>query len=78
MTYSETLVVWWSFFWRGVLAGFAAGAAAGFAVGVVAGLMGVPENGAIWGGIAGWIVGLPVSVWALRAALTKCGYQKVT
>ena len=71
MTYSEVLPIWWSMVWRGFLGGAAAGFLAGAFAGFVAGLLGHLDAAAAWGGIAGTIVAIPVSLWAMRAAINK-------
>ncbi len=71
MTYGEVLPIWWSMVWRGLLGGFIAGFIAGFIVGFVGALLGHADAAAFWGGIAGLIVGLPVSLWAMRTAINK-------
>lgn len=30
-----------------------------------------PESGALWGGVAGWIIYIPVSMFAIKKALEK-------
>ena len=71
MTYGEVLPIWWSMFWRGVLGGVAAGLIAGGAAGFVAALLGHVDAAATWGEIAGAIVAIPVSLWAMRAAINR-------
>ena len=71
MTYGEVLPIWWSCLWRAALGGIVAGSIAGFFAGIVAGIVGQPEAAGVWGGIAGWVVSIPVSLWAMRAAINK-------
>lgn len=71
MTYREVLPIWWSLFWRMTLVGAIAGFVAGFIAGFIAGALGYPGSGPLWGAIAGTLVYLPVSIWALRAAINK-------
>lgn len=71
MTYGEVLPIWWSMVWRGFLVGAAAGFVAGFVVGFGGALLGHPDASGLWGSVAGMIVSIPVSLWALRAAINK-------
>lgn len=71
MTYGDALPIWWSMIWRWFLGGAIAGSLAGFVAGFLAALLGNPEAGGLWGGIAGTITSIPVSLWAMRAALNK-------
>lgn len=67
----RTLAIWWSFCWRAVVAGTLGGVFLGFLVGVILGFSGKSELSAAAGALAGWLLALPVSIWALKAALTK-------
>ncbi|WBU54366.1 hypothetical protein [Paracoccus sp. SCSIO 75233] len=71
MTYRDVLPIWWSMCWRGFLVGTILGTIAGFFAGFAAGLLGYPEAGGFWGGIAGTVVGIPVSIWATKVAIDK-------
>lgn len=71
VTYTEVLPIWWSVTWRGFLAGALAGFVLGGIVGFIAYAIGQPEAGGQWGGIAGTLSAIPVSLWALRAAINK-------
>lgn len=71
MTYGEVLPIWWSMVWRGFLGGAAAGFIAGFIIGFVGGMLGQADAAAFWGGIGGLIMAIPVSLWAMRAAINK-------
>lgn len=77
MTYGEVLPIWWSMAWRGILGGAAAGFAAGFLLGFIGALLGQAEMASLWGGVAGMIVAIPVSIWALKAALNKHNLRPV-
>ena len=72
MTYRDILPVWWSFFWRwlvgSMVAGFFLGALAG---GLSAVIVGNLSYSGIAGAIAGWVSGLLLSIWALRASINK-------
>lgn len=76
MTYGDVLPIWWSFTWRAIVAGALAGAVSGFIAGLVFGLGGRPELGGIVAGVLGMLVGIPASIWALRAALLRHGLAK--
>lgn len=67
----STLSVWWAMIWRTVLASAVGGAFAGAVVGFIATSVGRPEQATLLGAIVGWIVSIPASIWALKAALTQ-------
>ncbi|NHF71675.1 hypothetical protein G7044_00795 [Paracoccus sp. 12-3] len=71
MTYREVLPIWWSMTWRSFIFGTVAGFIAGAIAGLAAGMLGHPEAGGLWGSIAGGLVAIPVSLWAMRAAINK-------
>lgn len=71
MTFKQVLPIWWSFFWRSSLVGFLAGIVAGFVIGFVFQITGYGHLARQWGSIAGLLVGIPVSLWALKATLEK-------
>ena len=71
MSYAEILPIWWSMTWRGVLAGTVAGALAGAIAGFLAAVLGSPDAAGSWGAIAGAVVAIPASLWAVRAAINK-------
>ena len=71
MSYGEILPIWWSMVWRGFLAGAVIGFVIGFGVGFLAALLGNPDAAGPWGAIAGTLVSIPVSLWAMRAAINK-------
>ena len=71
MTYAEVLPIWWSFTWRALLVGGLAGLVLGGVGGLIAGLLGRPEVAGQWGSILGYLVSIPASLWALRAAINK-------
>jgi multisubunit Na+/H+ antiporter MnhE subunit len=71
MTYGEIFPIWWSMAWRGLLGGFVGGAIAGFIVGFVLALLGHAELVSTWSSIAGMIVSIPISIWAMSAAINK-------
>jgi hypothetical protein len=71
LTLEKTMPIWWAFAWRAVLvsmlAGFFLGAMGGFIVGVA----GSPQLAGAVGSLLGFFGGIPVSIWALKAALSK-------
>jgi predicted PurR-regulated permease PerM len=54
-----------------LLGGAVAGFIAGFIIGFIGAMLGQADAAAIWGGIAGLIVAIPVSLWAMKAAINK-------
>ena len=68
VTWGQTIPVWWSMIWRSVLFGMLAGFVAGFFAGL---LVHHPEKGELYGGIAGLIVSIPTSMFAMKQTLTK-------
>lgn len=71
VTWGNALLVWWSFVWRATVFGAVAGFVAGAALGVVAALTGHADSAELWGGIAGYIVALPISLWCMKIILSK-------
>lgn len=71
MSYGEVLPIWWSVVWRGMLAWVAVACAVAFIAGYISVSLSNPDAAAFWGAIAGMLVSIPVSVWALRAAINK-------
>jgi hypothetical protein len=69
--WKQTMLVWWSFFWRALLYGMLAGAALGFFAGLFAAISGVPDRATLYGAIAGYLGALPASMLALKQALGK-------
>lgn len=73
------LSIWWSMTWRMVLVSFLVGLVLGAFGGLLAFAAGVPELSSFAGGLLGWLGAVPVSVWALKSALSKehGGYRVV-
>src|SRR5438128_1565209 len=69
--FKRSLSVWWSLVWRATLAGAVAGFLLGAIAGVSAALLRHPELSGVAGSWAGMLVSIPVSMWALFAALRK-------
>ena len=67
----EYFPIWWSIAWRAAVVGALVGMVLGFLGGFTVGVMGYPELGGIAGAILGWIGSIPISIWALKAALSK-------
>ncbi len=57
--------------WRFALVGMPVAFVLGFIGGLIVGAAGRPELGDAVGEFLGWLVSIPVSVWALKAALSK-------
>lgn len=70
VTWANAIYVWWSFVWRCVLFGGIAGALLGGIGGAVAALIGRGELAGTVGGILGYLISIPVSVWALKTVLS--------
>jgi Na+/proline symporter len=71
ITWENILPVWWSFYWRATIFGLIAGAIVGALAGFVLGAMNKPELIPYAGGIAGFVVGLPISIICLKIAFEK-------
>lgn len=67
----KTLSIWWSFIWRTTLGSMLVGFALGLIGGFIVGVAGRPELGTAVGSLLGWLGSIPVSIWALRAALNS-------
>lgn len=72
ITLEKSLSIWWSMIWRFVLISTLAGALLGFVGGLMVGMIGGSSelSGAV-GALLGWLISIPVSMWALKAALSK-------
>ena len=70
ITLEQIFSIWWSFMWRGMLVTLFIALILGAIGGFVMAWIGRPEDSGPVGRIIGWLVSLPVSVWALKAALT--------
>lgn len=69
---TKTLLrIWIAFFWRATVIGFIVGALAGALVGMVLAASGATEHITIAASWAGYIVGVPVSMWAFVSALNS-------
>jgi hypothetical protein len=57
--------------WRTALVGMLVGFVLGFIGGFIVAAAGWPELGGAVGMLLGWLGSIPVSIWALKAALSK-------
>lgn len=71
ITLKKTLSIWWSTVWRALLVSMLVGAILGFIGGFIVGVAGRPELSGAVGALLGWLGSIPVSIWALKAALSK-------
>lgn len=71
ITLGRTIPIWWAMFWRALVVSMLAGFVLGFIGGIVVVLIGQPELGGPVGAVLGWLVSIPVSIWAMKAALNK-------
>ena len=78
VTFGRTLRVWWAFTWRSLVLSILLGAVVGFLVGLVIGVAGpqlgiYDTTGAIRSvaQILGLVVGVLVSIWAMKESLSK-------
>jgi hypothetical protein len=67
----KTIAIWWSFLWRTVLVSAVVGAVLGGIGGFIVGATGNPQMSASVGALLGWLGSIPVSIWALKSALSK-------
>ncbi len=67
----KLLSIWWAMIWRSVVFSMLLGFVLGFIGGVIVGMAGHPELGGAVGAVLGWLGSIPVSIWALKTALTK-------
>ncbi len=65
------LTIWWAWAWRAVVVGMLVGALLGAAGGFVVGVAGSPKLGGPVGMLCGWLGSIPVSIWAMKSALSK-------
>ena len=71
VTWKRTLIIWWSLAWRSTLFGAIAGSVAGAIVGFILGYVGRGDLASIGGGIAGYLVAFPITIWILKNILSK-------
>ena len=71
ITFERTVSIWWSLAWRAALGGALAGFVMSALGWLTVSLLGFPQLGALVGGVLAVLAFLPVSMWALYAALNK-------
>lgn len=71
LTLEKTMPIWWAFAWRAVLVSMLAGAVLGAIGGFIVGVAGSPQLGGAVGSLLGFFASIPVSIWALKSALSK-------
>ena len=67
----KALSIWWSMLWRFALVGTFVGGVLGGIGGFIVAAAGSPQIGGAVGALLGWLGSIPVSIWALKAALSK-------
>jgi hypothetical protein len=67
----RALAVWWSAAWRGALYTVPGGFVFGALGGLLASIIGVPEQASIYGAVGGYLASIPLSMLAMKQALTK-------
>lgn len=72
-TWSETLPMWWSFFWRAALYGLFIGLVFGAIGGFFAAMSGSMTSAHVYGQIGGLLAGIPASLLAMKQTLVKHG-----
>lgn len=68
---SVILSIYWSFLWRSVIVGVLALLVFSFILGVVLAMIDKVELAEPLGGLATFVIAIPVGIWALGAALNK-------
>ncbi|QUD87113.1 hypothetical protein [Phenylobacterium montanum] len=71
LTNKQLVAIWWAFFWRATIFGAAGGAATTFIIAFLFGFAGAGQLPMTASAIIGYLAGIPCSVLALRAALSK-------
>ena len=71
ITLETVLGIWWSFIWRWTVVAMVVGGLLGGIGGFIVAAWGSPEISGAIGALLGWLASIPVSIWALRAALRK-------
>ena len=71
VTPGRMLRIWWAVAWRASVGGAVAGFFAGAAAGVIVTAWQHPEWSMAAGAIGGYIVSIPISMWALHAGISK-------
>lgn len=71
VTWSHTVPIWWSYFWRCILFSTLVGLISVIIGGVIVGAMGKPDMGGMVGGILGFLGSIPVSIYVMKVILNK-------
>jgi hypothetical protein len=72
LTWGRVIPIWWAMVWRAFIVGTLMGAVAGAVAGALYVLIGgPPTHSVVVGAIAGYVLSVPVSMWALRVGLRK-------
>ena len=67
LTLERTMPIWWAFAWRAFLISMLAG----LVLGAIVGVAGSPQLGGAVGSLLGLFAAIPVSIWAMKSALSK-------
>jgi hypothetical protein len=70
VTWERVLKVWWALAWRATVFGVIAGAVLGGIGAALTVVAGMGDSGTV-GAVLGWVVSVPVSIYALRQVLRK-------
>ncbi len=71
LTLERTMPIWWAFAWRAFLISMLAGLVLGAIGGFIVGVAGSPQLGGAVGSLLGLFAAIPVSIWAMKSALSK-------
>lgn len=71
VSWANTMPVWWSFYWRATVFGLLAGGLLGAVGGFVVAMIGRPDLAGTAGAVAGYAVGIPISMWCMKEVLGK-------
>jgi len=71
LTLERTMPIWWAFTWRAFLVSMLAGFVLGFIGGFIVGVAGSPQLGGNVGSLLGLLAAIPVSIWAMKSALSE-------
>lgn len=69
--WSQSIPIWWSFFWRATLLGALVGALLGTISGIILVAIGKPEHAELAGGLLGYVAAIPVSIYCFKLVLNK-------
>lgn len=77
LTLTAIAPIWWAFFWRSSILGFIFGGIAGYGARRIVAMIGLSVDGVAAGAIAGWLVGMVISLVCMKIAL-GLEYPKLT